>query len=272
MMRHDGLTVVHLGPQLLETPGASVADYLTAAKDALAKRPQVVILDEALVVGNEAWTSAFTALLGSGAMSAFGGALVICSAVETAAIKQICSQRWTGAAEWLWQESIKDDDGLEVLEDVLSMPESMLEEPFMKQVHELAWKEPFVEDVIADCHKKGWTLTVLTRPGEGSEGGRELGGFICYVIEKGSFKIARLAVQESLRKGGYGRRLMHWALEKSAQMPRSQVAWISLHALDEAVPFYENFGFTDMTCDAVEDEGHFQTMMELRNFSNVSED
>ena len=36
---------------------------------------------------------------------------------------------------------------------------------------------------------------------------------------------------------------------------------ISLSALDEAVGFYEHFGFTDMTCDDLDDDEHIQTRL-----------
>jgi ribosomal protein S18 acetylase RimI-like enzyme len=283
IVRHDHLVVAHLGPGLLEVPG-SVDDYLSAANTALDQCPHVVILDEGRAANNEAWNLAYSILIGSEAMLSFRGALVICVAEETDLVRSICSHRWIGAGEWLWQDDVKEHCDLETLEDVLNMPDqTVLDEPFMQELRDLAWQD-FKEDIIEDAKKKGWSLTVLTRPGprailqDGSQAicetcnDRELAGFMFYVIRGTSFHIARLAVAQQFRKAGYGRRLMRWALEKAAEMPRSQVAWIACSALDTAVPFYENFGFMDMTADAVDEEGHFQTWMEMKNISNVCED
>lgn len=115
--RHDGLTVGHLGPHLLETPAQSIEEYLVAMNIVLEQRPQVVILDEAATVGNKAWSETFMSILGSEALHAFRGAVVICVAKETTMVTQICTQRWTGNGERLWQEDIKDDGSLDCLED-----------------------------------------------------------------------------------------------------------------------------------------------------------
>lgn len=294
--RHDGLLVLHLGPQLLDSVEQFVEHYLAAAAAALEQRPQVVILDQAAGARNEAWSQAFQYLLSYQAVHEFRGALIICTSEETQAIKQICVHRWTGAGEWFWQELISEDDGLEFCEDVLSISgKEMLEERILQDVRDLAWKEPFVEDVITKAKDKGWNLTVLTRPAdsaseklplqdasrqpdvnldqqEQSEGTRALAGFICYKIsDSTTFNIARLAVVESVRTSGYGRRLMRFAFEKAAQMAQSRIAWIGVSALDTAVPFYERFGFMDMTAEDVDAEEHFQTWMEMPNVSNVVE-
>lgn len=312
IFRHDGLSVLHLGPHLIS--GAmtqSVGSYLAAASCALAQRPHVVVLDEAAEALNEAWSQAFSFLLGSEAMLTFRGALVICVAEETPAIKQICGQRWTGAAEWLWQEDIKDDEGLEFLEDVLSLPgDGVLHEAFFQELRALNQVAFCGEDIMEAAKAKGWTLTVLTSSSSSSskslpkgssvlhseseessyngipehcpvtapdtqldkaDGGRSLAGFMCYYIRPGEvFHVARIAVPEPLRSAGHGRRMMRWALEKAAQKPISEVAWLELSALDTAVPFYERFGFVDMTSDDVDSGDHFSTWMEMPNRSVVA--
>lgn len=300
LSRHDGLSVLHLGPQLLDTVGQSAAEYLAASAAALEKRPQVVILDEADGVENEAWHQAFHYLLDHHRMQEFRGALVICVAEETPAIRRICTHRWTGACEWFWQEFIEEDSGLEFSEDVLNMPG---QEVLIQEVRDLAWQKPFVEDIIEKAKANDWNVTVLTKSsslgaekavlqdsvqhdlccpsseeqsGAGamntdqSKGQRSLAGFICYTIRDGTFIIARLAVVEPLRSSGYGRRMLRFALEKAAQMQHSEVAWIGVSALDTAVPFYERFGFMDMTADDIECDEHFQTWMEMPNTSAVS--
>lgn len=94
-------------------------------------------------------------------------------------------------------------------------------------------------------------------------------GFICYHLSTKSaeFHVARIAVIARSRGKGYGKHFMQWMLRKCALLPRTQCAWISLSALDEAVSFYEHFGFTDMTCDDIDDDEHIQTWMELKNIS-----
>jgi len=54
-------------------------------------------------------------------------------------------------------------------------------------------------------------------------------------------------------------------------MPLSDCSWISLQCSDdELLPWYEKFGFTDMSCGHVEgDDG--QTRMELRNVPAAKE-
>merc|ERR1712118_43245 len=114
-------------------------------------------------------------------------------------------------------------------------------------------------------------MSVLTVP-MSDAGGLSLGGFICYrlpVAPAAELHIARLAIWPGIQKGGYGQRLMFYILTKAARMSQSECNWISLSALDTAVPFYEKFGFTDMTIDEVEDPDHFQTWMELKNMSIV---
>jgi len=274
--RHDSLEVAHLGPHLMDTSDPSIEECFAAISSAMQHEPQVVILDEGASAGIKAWNQTFSSILDSDVLQAFRGAVVICVAEETPAVKKICSQRWIGAHEWLWQEEVTDDEGLEFLDDVLNMPEGIMDEEFMHELSRLAWKDPFNEDVFEKAEEKDWTVAVLTRPYSGAPADnaptRELAGFICYKIRPGRvFHIARIAVPERMRIGGYGRRIMRWVLDKAAAYPKSEVAWIELSAVVQAVPFYESFGFMDMSCDDVEAEDHYCTWMEMPNISNVEE-
>lgn len=287
--RHDNLSILHLGPHLtlLGNLEQSAEQYLVAVGDALKERPQVVILDEAAAAGNAAWSQAFSWLLNSDATWKFRGALVICVAEETPAMTQRCSHRWTGCAEWLWQEEItEDDNSWEILEDVLDAGKELVDKAMLQEVCDIAHETFNGEDLMQLAEKKGWSLTLLTTtsaapksstegyPNEDSQPNcqRRLAGYICYAMRPGGyFHIDRIAVVSGLRKSGLGRRLMRWALETTASLPRSEVAWISLSAVDTAVPFYERFGFMDMTTDEVDDDEHQQTWMEIANISNVPE-
>lgn len=285
LSRQYGLLVCHLGPHLLENVEQhSVELYLQLAAAALENRPHVLILDEAAGAGNEDWSQAFHQLLHHQAMHEFRGAVVICAAEETQDMRRICKHRWTGAGEWFWQESMEDDEALEFSEDVLSRAgeEAYVEEQFLQEVRSM---NPFLEDTIKVAQDCGWTLTVLTtlapedaESGEASahadssKSKRSLAGFICYTFAfPGYFKIKRIAVVKTLRKGGYGRRLLRFALDKAAQRPHSEVAWVALSAMDAAVPWYERFGFMDMTADDIEAREHRETEMELPNISTICE-
>jgi len=272
--RHESLSVLHLGPHLLGSSEQSAEKYLAAVGNALNEQPQVVILDEAAAAGNVAWSQAFSCLINSEATWNFKGALVTCIAQETPAIMQRCSQRWTGCAEWLWQEEITEDDSsFEILEDVLSTGKEAVDKALMQEACDAAYNTFNDEDLMELIEKKGLKLTLLTTTSAApaNEDGqpsrqRRLAGYICYAKRAGGyFHVDRIAVVAGLRKGGLGRRLMRWALEATAQLPRSEVAWISLSAVDTAVPFYERFGFMDMTCDEVDAVEHQQTWMEMAN-------
>lgn len=305
VVRHDGLVVVQLGPQLIDLLEPTAEQYLFAAVAALEQQPQVVILEEGAAAGNKAWSQAFDSLFGCEAMRTFRGALVICVQEETPAVREVCSHRWTAAAEWMWQEDLKDDASFEIMEDVLNMPhlqnvssckrgEVVKEDPIMQEVVELAWNVPFNEDIIGLARKHGWTMTLLTttRPKAGDAEGnpqsgpdsesaqpdelkctKRLAGFICYRLPTETttnLPIQRLAAAEGMKGCGHGRRLMHWVLDKAAQKPHSEVAWINCFSLDTAMSFYERFGFFDMTTDDLDSDEHFQTFMEMPNISMVS--
>eukprot|EP00931_Biecheleriopsis_adriatica_P102253 TRINITY_DN77244_c0_g1_i1.p1 TRINITY_DN77244_c0_g1~~TRINITY_DN77244_c0_g1_i1.p1 ORF type:complete len:370 (+),score=99.18 TRINITY_DN77244_c0_g1_i1:26-1111(+) len=272
--RHECLQVAHIGPHLAEH--ASTEEHLAAAAAALRARPQIVILDEAPQSGDDAWAAAFQKLLeGHDDLRRFRGALLLAVEEQRPAIVQLCRERWQGAAGWLWQEPMLE--GLELLEDVLNEESAFDSAQLLQEVRELSQQVFFGEDSVQKARDRGWTLALLLQDTEDrvpGNAGRQLCGFMCYQISPKSaeFHIARLAVVAKSRGCGYGHHLMQWALQKAAMLPRSQCAWISLSALDEAVPFYERFGFTDMTCDDIDDDEHIQTWMELKNISVVPEE
>lgn len=270
VQRHENLHVVHLGPHLA-SDSSSVEEHLASCAVALATRPQVVVL-EARSPCAEAWNAAFDELLGE-ALQSFRGALVV-AGEECPSSLEGC-QCWSGTVGWLWQQQMTSRP--ELLEDLFSSEaETEPESALLQEIKALGEAAFFGENTVQKALDRDWTLAVLVEPIASQQGmhtqTRRLCGFMCYYVRKSELHIARLAVVPQDRGRGHGKGLMQWALEKAAALPRSQCAWISLSSLDEAVPFYEQFGFTDMTCDDLEDDEHFQTWMELKNESVVPDD
>jgi len=274
---HDGLRAVRLGAS---TAGCLDADGHfdeAAVVTALQCRPHVVVLEEG--VESEAWASIFEHLLTCAEVISFRGAIVVCAHEETLAVRSLCTERWTGADGWLWQEQLAGD-ALEIWEDVLGalstkcdksiQPQEGMDD-LLRECSEVA-QHFFSEDSVAKARERGWVLSLLVEPLPAEP--PRLCAFMCHRPPghgRNDLHVARLAVPETARRGGYGQRLMHWILRKAANLPKSECAWVSLSSLDTAMPFYEKFGFIDMTCDDMEDPDHFQTWMELQNVSVVSE-
>lgn len=275
--KHECLCVCHLGPHLAGK-GASAEQHIAAISAQLQKKPQVLIVDEAQESEDACWTVVFKELVtADSGLKQFHGALVINVSEKFPFVINLCTQQWGGELGWLWQEPLIDD--LTILENV-PLDDHSEKTPselngFLDKATELSKQVFFEEDSIEKSRNKGWTVTLLTEACREDPTKREFCGFMCHALHrppKAEFHIARIAVLEHRRGKGYGRRLMRWALEKCAGMPQSRCAWISLSALDEAIPFYEQFGFTDMTCDNLDDDEHFQTWMELKNNSIVKEE
>lgn len=265
VQRHQGLQVAHLGSHLAGNE-ANIGEHLAAVKAVLETRPQVVVLDSE---GTSSWTAAFEMLLEAReGLHSFRGALVLMVEEESDAVKDLCTQRWRQGGSWLWQEAMKQGvQDLMVLEDVLEDSSDDME-TMLGRVRQLSAEAFFGEDSVQKSHERGWSLCLLIDQ-TASEPADRFCGFMCYQLSSKSaeFHIARIAVIARSRGKGYGKHFMQWALEKCSLLPRSACAWISLSALDEAVPFYEQFGFTDMTCDDLDDDEHIQTWMELKNIS-----
>lgn len=148
--RHDGLLVLHLGPRLLlDTAEHTAGQYLAAFTASLKQRPHVVILDEAACSGNEAWGQAFHFLLDSKAMRKFQGALLICVAEETLAIRRICKHRWTGTAGNFRQEVIEEHDNVDPSQGTMAMQcKDALDERPVQNVQDSASQKNAKEDSI----------------------------------------------------------------------------------------------------------------------------
>lgn len=105
----------------------------------------------------------------------------------------------------------------------------------------------------------------------GCEGPGRLRGLIFHeMIEStAEFHVRFVFVPKEHRKSGIGSALVRWVIEQASLMPLSKCRWISLQcAYDELLPWYEKFGFTDMSCGHVDgDDG--ETRMELQNVPAV---
>mmetsp|Transcript_20074 Transcript_20074/g.40739 ORF Transcript_20074/g.40739 Transcript_20074/m.40739 type:complete len:393 (-) Transcript_20074:362-1540(-) len=265
--RTGGLRAVHLGPGLAG-PGASEAEHAAAILAALQSRPQVVVLDEASAAGDAVWARVFGAVVGQKLLASFRGAVVLCAAEEAAAVAGFCHERWVAAAGWLWQEEISGDT-FELSEDVLAGALGAAG-GHLEAVEELS-EECFSGGVLERAQECGWSLATLAK--RGPEGAEDFCGFLCHRVEpaKRSLCVYRLAIAAKWRGRGFGQRLMRWLLDRAARMPESECAWICLSALKDAVPFYERFGFCDLTCLDPDDPKTTQIWMELRNRSLVPE-
>jgi len=219
-----------------------------------------------LAVGTE-WAPMFVELLSTEAIAACLDAVVLWLAKDAPMTGLHCSE--------LSQKEDDVHDRFEIVEDVLTQGVGASDDhdaigTILEEVRELS-DECFGEDCVAKALEKGWTLTLLTDAAAASNSSdMRLCGFLCHVhapVPRAELHVARLAVPRRHRGCGHGQALMRWILAKAAHMPQSDCGWVSLSALDEAVPFYERFGFFDMTCGDPQDPDHFQTWMELKNIS-----
>lgn len=266
--RHEGLVVAHLGPEQLAHRVAKADDYPAAVSEVMLCRPHVVVLDEALESGDSSWASFFASALRSEFLKGFGGALVVRATTESTNLSMVCSERWSSCASG----RVQQDTYLQIIENALDTlrPEehAVLEEALAVDYCAIGlW--------IGKARELSGSATLFT--GVSAEGKRDFRGFMCHhmVPQRAEFHIKFIFVPREHRRKGYGAQIVQWAIDRAARMPQSKCRWISLEAgEDELVPWYEGFGFTDMTCgpDPNVDESERLTWMELRNESVVAEE
>mmetsp|Transcript_36999 Transcript_36999/g.73221 ORF Transcript_36999/g.73221 Transcript_36999/m.73221 type:complete len:198 (+) Transcript_36999:102-695(+) len=111
VFRNEGLVVAHLGPHL--SGGCTLVPprvaWEAAVDAALARQPQVVVLDEARGSGNEAWAHTFNQLLCSEALRTFRGAVVVRTEVQTPAVQRACAEYWALEGQRLRQLDLIGD-------------------------------------------------------------------------------------------------------------------------------------------------------------------
>lgn len=253
---HAKLSVVHLGPHLAGAD-ALAPQHSAAIMSALEERPQVVVLEEAVGTGGEAWLRAFSEVLRSKALSLFKGAVIVCVEDETFDIRRVCQERWTLATgSKICQESIPT--GLEVVEDALKVDDEdgasgkaakrrMQEaaasaEALLEEARELS-QYCFEEDIIEKARTHNWTLSILT---DTVSDVVSLRGFVVYrmiAAPRAELYVERLAVPRKFRGHGYAQLLMSWVRSRAARMPQSECSLITCSAFDKVVPFYQKLGF-----------------------------
>lgn len=259
LYRHDSLRVARLGPQSL---AACRGGYGEAIEAALQERPQVVVLEESLGQKDREWAAAFRATLCSEALASFRGAVVVAVADETHSLAALCTESWVAAGSRLQQESY-----LEIIEHALeadSGAEDLLDEALAIDYCQLRhWVD------IARAEDQQITLFSSV----GQDGKKSLRGFLCHHMKENQaeFHIRFVFVPKPYRGTGLGARVVQWAVSKANRMPQSECRWISLKAADDSlVPWYEKFGFCDMTCGQCDDED--EVWMELKNSSTNADD
>jgi len=249
--------VVRLGPQALAASRQMGCSYMDAVEAALQERPQVIVLDEALAQKDREWAETFRAILSSEAILAFRGAVVVAVADETHPLASLCTESWVASGGCLQQEPF-----LEVIENVLeagSGADELMEEALAIDYCQLRhW--------VDIAREKEQNITLFSSVGP--DGKKNLHGFLCHhmIESQGEFHIRFVFVPKPCRGTGLGARLVRWAISKANRMPEADCRWISLKAADDSlVPWYEKFGFTDMTCGQCDDED--EVWMELKNES-----
>jgi len=134
-------------------------------------------------------------------------------------------------------------------------------------------RDAFEEDALEMVTRKSrWKLTLLACPPDDclSLDGAEhpLIGFIVYRLrpELQCLSIAKLAIVPEHRRKGHGCRLIEWCIRLARK--QSNVSFISLSSLPEAVRFYQRLGFRkfdvalDQRCGPDEDLVEGQVYME----------
>jgi hypothetical protein len=269
--RHADLSVAYFGPDCLAAAEAGDSAVAVLAAALAEQRPHVVVLDEAWEKSSSSsWGHGFSEVLSSDALRSFRGAVVVCAPEESQDFMQPCSECWTATAK----DGLHQAPCLRIIEDALANSAG-------SDAAEAAEADALLEQALSiqSCHLAYWidkgryegcNITLFAEAGKDGEQQR-LVGFLCHrLIEStGEFKVEFIFVPEWLRGSGYGKRVMHWVIGKGARLPQSECRWITLSAVDERVPFYEQFGFIDMGSDESKEEE--QTWMELRNISRISE-
>lgn len=251
---HEALKVARLGPQSLAPARQAGSSYLDAIEAAMQDRPQVVVLEEALAQQDRDWTIAFRSILCSEALKAFRGAVVVSVADETHDLGGLCLESWVAVGAQLQSEPYLEFIG-NALEGGDRAQELMAEALAIEYCHLKGW--------IDQAEEKGQQVTLLSSLGE--DGRRSLHGFLCHhmIESKAEFHIRFVFVPKEHRRKGLGARMVQWAIAKANRLPQAECRWISLIAADGSlVPWYEKFGFCDMSYSCNEED---EVWMELRN-------
>jgi len=296
VLRPYDLSIVHLTPQ---NAADTAEDHAAFIADELAKRPQVVVIDEGL--GGESWALAFSQILESNDISSFQGAVVICCSSEEHVAQLSCSTRWVATGSLLRPEHVCQ--GAKVFDDVLAanLDANML--PLLDEIEKLHVAEfnptNNPPDLPSRAQQNGWKIAALAIPKSSSDSEANVGSdssdtdaasdsetaseergrmkFLGYLAYKtipglGELHIERLAITKALRGHGCGTQLIRWAFARTSTLGLNSL-W--LYAKPDVEPFYErigfiNMGFQDDYCPEDDDEERYSWMM-LDVFPQCSE-
>jgi GNAT superfamily N-acetyltransferase len=229
-------------------------------EEALQKRPQVIVLDEDLGCARGEWDEVFTALLCSEGLRNFKGAVIVCVADETRALAPSINECWVATGRCLRQEAY-----LEVIQHDFSGGCNGQACDLLQEALEIDTLKFWIDDAKKNCQ----TVSLFASCTAADK--KSIRGFVCHHMKprQAEFHVRFIFVPSEHRGNGFGRRLVQWIIASASRMPQSTCNWISLDAAYEAlVPWYETFGFTDMTCGADE---YGQIWMERRNVSVVED-
>jgi len=250
LQRHRALETVRIGPDC----------WGQGLEEALQNRPQVVVLDEALGCARGDWDEAFNALLCSEGLQSFRGAVIVCFADETRTLAPSITESWVAAGHCLRQEAY-----LEVVQHDFGTGCDGQACPLLQEALEIETLKFWIND----AKKKGQKVSLFASCNAACK--NSLRGFVCHHMKprQAEFHVRFIFVPSEHRGKGFGRRLVQWIIASASRMPQSTCNWVSLDAAYEAlVPWYEFFGFIDMTCGA---DQYGQIWMELRNISAVED-
>jgi len=222
--RHEDLTVLHVGPHLVDSNG------IVAALEA---RPHVLVLTDAGDDGE--WGKIFQEVLYSQELRSFRGALVLCVSQEDQdrIPEGLCSTRWVASNGTLHAESVSIRGN--IIDDLCEKAKvDPSYNPLLAQVSELAASHFGNAD-------EGWTVVALTTAN--SSGGHELVGYMSYNAEPAldALCLQRLAVLPKYRRCGYASQLVQWMIERTKT---SGFDSLSVHAVPKLQTINTALGFS----------------------------
>jgi ribosomal protein S18 acetylase RimI-like enzyme len=264
VLRPYDLTIAHLTPQ---NAADSADDHAAFIASQLAKRPQVIVIDEGAAMGCESWSAAFSQILRSNEISAFQGGIIICCSSEEHVAQLSCKTRWVATGSLLRSEQVCH--GAKYLDDLYAADQDASMLAVLQDVEHLHVEAfnpaPCVPPLPARAQESGWTVTAFTALKTSSESDSDrsgivdsdtasdsndsdkvkLLGYLAYLAFPGlgELHIARLAVPKGLRRNGYGTQMIRWACEQASSLGLTSV-W--LYATPDVEPFYERIGFINM--------------------------
>lgn len=281
------LSIAHLTPQENANTAEDHAAFIAVE---LAKRPQVVVIDEGISLGGETWAAAFSQILKGNEICSFQGAVIICCSSEDHIAQLSCNTRWVATGSLLRPERVCQ--GAKFFDDVYAVGSDASMKPLLDEVEKLhvaVWNPgKGVPDLPTRARLSGWKVAAFAALSNASSdidinadsdsdidsesasderGKIKLLGYLAYETFPGlgELHIERLAVPKALRGQGYGTQIIRWACAQASTLELKSV-W--LYATPDVEPFYERIGFFNMgfkddpeLCPEETDEERYSWMM-----------